>query len=177
MRSWQEKYAEASNLTVSVNVSAKELAQPDFVEQVSQIVKQTGVKPSAIRLELTEGTAMQDAEHTRKVLLGLKQLEIRVSIDDFGTGYSSLSYLRRFPIDTLKIDRSFVNHIDGHEENRQIVKTIMLLAANLGMEVIAEGAETLQEIDHLKHLQCDYVQGYYFFKPLDQAAVDILLAG
>jgi EAL domain-containing protein (putative c-di-GMP-specific phosphodiesterase class I) len=85
---------------------------------------------------------MDDAEHTRRVLHDLKDLGIRVSIDDFGTGYSSLSYLRRFPIDTLKIDRSFVSHIDGDEENRQIVKTIMLLASNLGMDVIAEGAET-----------------------------------
>ncbi len=99
-----------------------------------------------------------------------------MSIDDFGTGYSSLSYLRRFPIDTLKIDRSFVSHIDGDEENRQIVKTIMLLASNLGMEVIAEGAETRQEIDHLKHLQCDYVQGYYFFKPLDGDAIRTLFS-
>jgi predicted signal transduction protein with EAL and GGDEF domain len=177
MYRWQQQFTGATNLTVSVNVSAKELAQLDFVEQVAQVVKETGVKPSALRLELTEGAAMQDAEHTRKVLLRLKEFGIRVSIDDFGTGYSSLSYLRRFPIDTLKIDRSFVSHIDGHEENRQIVKTIMLLASNLGMEVIAEGAETRQEVDHLKHLQCDYVQGYYFFKPLDHTAVETLIAG
>jgi EAL domain-containing protein (putative c-di-GMP-specific phosphodiesterase class I) len=108
--------------------------------------------------------------------LGLKRLGVRLSIDDFGTGYSSLSYLRRFPIDTLKIDRSFISHIDDHEENRQIVRTIMHLAANLGMDVIAEGAETPQEIDHLKELHCEYVQGYYFFRPLDQLGVETLLS-
>ena len=176
MRRWQEEYATAASLTVSINVSARELAQADFVQETAHILQETGVRPSAIRLELTEGAAMDDAENTRRVLLGLKELGIRVSIDDFGTGYSSLSYLRRFPIDTLKIDRSFVSHIDGDEENRQIVKTIMLLASNLGMEVIAEGAETRQEIDHLKHLQCDYVQGYYFYKPLNGDAVRTLFS-
>jgi predicted signal transduction protein with EAL and GGDEF domain len=176
MRRWQEEYATAVSLTVSINVSARELAQPNFVQETAHILKETGVRPSAIRLELTEGAAMDDAEHTRRVLHDLKDLGIRVSIDDFGTGYSSLSYLRRFPIDTLKIDRSFVSHIDGDEENRQIVKTIMLLASNLGMDVIAEGAETRQEIEHLKHLQCDYVQGYYYYKPLDGDAVRTLFS-
>ncbi|HET6845434.1 MAG TPA: EAL domain-containing protein, partial [Anaerolineales bacterium] len=115
-------------------------------------------------------------EQTRKLLIGLKRLGLRLSIDDFGTGYSSLSYLRRFPIDTLKIDRSFISHIDGDEENRQIVRTIMHLADNLGMDVIAEGAETLEEIDHLQKLQCQYVQGYYFFQPMDNVAVGSLLS-
>ena len=176
MRRWQEEYATAVSLTVSINVSARELAQPNFVQETAHILKETGVRPSAIRLELTEGAAMDDAEHTRRVLHDLKDLGIRVSIDDFGTGYSSLSYLRRFPIDTLKIDRSFVSHIDGDEENRQIVKTIMLLASNLGMDVIAEGAETRQEIEHLRHLQCDYVQGYYYYKPLDGDAIRTLFS-
>ena len=176
MRHWQVQYSQASELTGSVNVSAKELGQADFVELIAHILQETGVKPSAIRLELTEGVAMENAEQTRKLLIGLKRLGLRLSIDDFGTGYSSLSYLRRFPIDTLKIDRSFISHIDGDEENRQIVRTIMHLADNLGMDVIAEGAETLEEIDHLQKLQCQYVQGYYFFQPMDNAAVGSLLS-
>jgi len=176
MRAWQEQYPQARGLTMSINLSAKELAHPDLVDQTRQIIEETGVAPKAIRLELTEGAAMENAEHTRRLLLGLKELGIRLSIDDFGTGYSSLSYLRRFPIDTLKIDRSFITHIDGHEENRQIVRTIMLLASNLGMDVIAEGAETLQEINHLKALQCQYVQGFYFFKPMEGDAVASLLS-
>jgi predicted signal transduction protein with EAL and GGDEF domain len=176
MQRWQKDYPQTSGLTMSINLSAKELAQADLVDQIAKILQETGVTSSAIRLELTESAAMENAERTRQLLVELKQLGIRLSIDDFGTGYSSLSYLRRFPIDTLKIDRSFISHIDGHEENRQIVKTIMLLAANLGMEVIAEGAETSQEIDHLTKLHCEYVQGFYFFAPLDGSAVESLFS-
>jgi EAL domain-containing protein (putative c-di-GMP-specific phosphodiesterase class I) len=118
---------------------------------------------------------MEDAEHTRQLLMALKQLGLRLSIDAFGTAYCSLSYLRRFATDTLKIDRSFITHIDSQEENRQIVRTIMLLAASLGMDVIAEGAETAFEVDQLKDLRCEYVQGNYFFRPMKRTGVESLI--
>ncbi len=175
MRAWQAQFPKASQLTMSVNLSAKEFAQSDLIGQIAQILQETGVTPHCIRLELTETAAMENAERTRQLLLGLKHLGIRLSIDDFGTGYSSLSYLRRFPIDTLKIDRSFVSHLDDHEENREIVRTIMMLACNLGMEVIAEGAETSGEVGHLKDLNCEYVQGYFFCKPVDRATAQNIL--
>jgi EAL domain-containing protein (putative c-di-GMP-specific phosphodiesterase class I) len=160
---------------MSVNLSAKEFAQPDLVDRIAHILQETGATANSIRLELTESVAMENAERTGRLLLDLKRLGVRLSIDDFGTGYSSLSYLRRFPIDTLKIDRSFVQHMDDHAENREIVRTIMMLAGNLGMEVIAEGAETSGEVGHLKDLHCEYAQGYFFFKPVDSATAQTIL--
>jgi EAL domain-containing protein (putative c-di-GMP-specific phosphodiesterase class I) len=118
---------------------------------------------------------MDNAERTIRVVKGLKNLGVRLSIDDFGTGYSSLSYLRRFPMDTLKIDRSFVQNLPGNPENLEIIRTIMGLARNLGMDVVAEGAETADEIAHLKALDCDFGQGYFFSKPVDSETADSLL--
>jgi PAS domain S-box-containing protein len=162
-------------LTMSVNVSGRQFKQPDIVEQVEKIVRETQVDPSAIKLEVTETVTMDNAERTIRVVTGLKSLGVRLSIDDFGTGYSSLSYLRRFPMDTLKIDRSFIQNLPGNPENLEIVRTIMGLARNLGMDVVAEGAETADEIAHLKALDCDFGQGYFFSKPVDSEKADGLL--
>ena len=126
-------------------------------------------------MEITETVTMDNAERTIRVVDGLKNLGVRLSIDDFGTGYSSLSYLRRFPMDTLKIDRSFVKNLSSNPENLEIVRTIMSLARNLGMDVVAEGAEEADEIEHLKALKCDFGQGYFFSKPVDSEQADILL--
>ncbi len=175
MRDWQQRYPKAAGLAVSVNISAKELAQRNLLEQIAQILRDTGVNPHAVRLELTERAAMANPEHTRQFLMALKQLGLRLSVDDFRTDYCSLSYLRRFAIDTLKIDRSFITHIDSQEENRQMVRTIMLLAADLGMDVIAEGVETGLEVDQLKDLRCEYVQGDYLFRPMKRTAVESLI--
>jgi predicted signal transduction protein with EAL and GGDEF domain len=169
------RHAQPAPLTISVNISARQFAQEDLVAQVEQILSDTQVLPSAVRLELTESVTMGDAEHTIKILKELKELGIRLSIDDFGTGYSSLSYLRRFPIDMLKIDRSFVRHLDSNPENREIVRTIVTLARNLGMAVVAEGPETLDEINHLKTLECEFGQGFFFSRPVDSnAALELL---
>ena len=118
---------------------------------------------------------MDNAERTIRVVKGLKNLGVRLSLDDFGTGYSSLSYLRRFPMDTLKIDRSFVQNLPSNPENLEIVRTIMSLARNLGMDVVAEGAETAEEVAYLKALDCDFGQGYFFSKPLNSEGADDLL--
>ncbi len=162
-------------LTMSVNVSGREFKQPDIVEQVQKVLRETQVDPTAIKLELTESVTMDNAERTIRVVKGLKNLGVRLSIDDFGTGYSSLSYLRRFPMDTLKIDRSFVQNLPSNPENLEIVRTIMSLARSLGMDVIAEGAETADEIEQLKALECDFGQGYFFSKPVDSEQADRLL--
>jgi predicted signal transduction protein with EAL and GGDEF domain len=162
-------------LTMSVNVSGRQFKQRDIVEQVEKILRETQVDPTAIKLEITESVAMDDAERTIRVINGLKNLGVGLGIDDFGTGYSSLSYLRRFPMDTLKIDRSFVQNLASNQENLEIVRTIISLALNLGMEVVAEGVETSDEIGQLRALGCDFGQGFFFSKPVDGEQADDLL--
>ena len=152
--------------SVSVNISAQSFGQPDIVPRVATALRETGLEPRCLRLEITESTAMADAERARMVLADLKALGIRISLDDFGTGYSSLSYLQRFPVDTLKIDRSFVSGMDRNEGCREIVRTVMNLARSLGLEVIAEGTETADQVRDLERLECRFGQGYYFSAPL-----------
>jgi len=152
-------------------VSARQFSQPDLVQQICHIIEETGVDPATVTLEITESVAMYDAEHAIRVLSQLREIGVRFSIDDFGTGYSSLSYLHRLPLDILKIDRSFIAAIDQGSENLNIVRTIIRLAKDLGIDVVAEGTETPAQIDHLKALGCDFAQGYYFSRPIDAAAI------
>jgi len=161
-RQWQPE----CGASVSVNISAQSFGQPDIVERVSATVQETGLDPQYLRLEITESAAMADAERARMVLADLKALGVRISLDDFGTGYSSLSYLQRFPVDTLKIDRSFVSEMDRNDGCREIVRTVMNLARTLGLEVIAEGTETAEQVHDLERLGCRFGQGYFFSKPL-----------
>jgi len=162
-------------LTMSVNISARQFLQDDLVTQVEGILRETQVEPTAINLEVTESVTMGDAERTIRVVKELKKLGLRFSIDDFGTGYSSLSYLGRFPMDTLKIDRSFVSNLKSNPENHEIIRTIIGLARNLRMDVVAEGTETLEEITYLKTLDCEFAQGYFFSKPVDSISAQALL--
>jgi predicted signal transduction protein with EAL and GGDEF domain len=172
---WHLEHPLETPLTMSINISARQFLQDDLVAQVERILRETEVEPSAIKLEITESVTMGDAERTIQIVQGLKKLGLRISIDDFGTGYSSLSYLRRFPMDTLKIDRSFVSDLKKNPENREIISTIIGLARNLGMNVVAEGAETLEEISYLKTLDCEFAQGYYYSKPVDSLGAQALL--
>lgn len=172
---WHIERPQETPLTMSVNVSARQFTQDDLVAQVERILRETQVDPATIKLEITESVAMSDAEKTIKVVNELKKLGLSLSIDDFGTGYSSLSYLRRFPMDTLKIDRSFVSGLKNNQENREIVCTVLALARNLGMDVVAEGAETLEEVNYLKTLDCEFAQGYFFSKPVDSICAQKLL--
>ena len=176
MRTWQAGLPEDSPLVMSVNLSARQFAQPDIVEQVDQTLKETGLDPSCLKLEVTETAAMKDAEAAIAVLARFKELGVRLSLDDFGTGYSSLSFLHRFPLDTLKIDRSFIQRIDDAGRNWEIVRTIGALAENLGMDVVAEGVETAVQRAVLHRLGCQYGQGYYFSRPIDGQAAQTLLA-
>ncbi len=162
---WQKISPEYRNLMVSVNISGKHLSNENLIYDVESALESSGIEPSTLILEMTESTAMDNAEHTINILNRLKQLGVRLSIDDFGTGYSSLSYLHRLPFDSLKIDRSFVKNVGEHGENSGILQTIISLAKNLKMRVIAEGIETEPQLAVLQNLGCDYGQGYLLSKP------------
>jgi predicted signal transduction protein with EAL and GGDEF domain len=167
---WHAACPRQPPLTISVNLSALQLAQPDLCAQVAEVLRQTALAPASLKLEITESAVMRDPERSHALLLELRQLGVKISLDDFGTGYSSLSQLRRLPLDTLKIDRSFVSDMDSDDEKRNIAKLIVALAQLLGMSVVAEGAETEREVMELNAMGCEYVQGYYFYPPLDAAA-------
>ena len=152
---------------MSVNITPREFAQPDLASEIRKSLEQTGVDPGCLQLEIVETIAMGDAEKSGHVLAQLKALGVRLSIDDFGTGYSSLSRLRRIPVDTLKIDRAFILHMDSDPDSREIVRIIIMLAHNLGLKVVAEGTETQQHINLLKQLNCEMAQGYFFSRPAD----------
>ena len=167
MCAWNRLFPRASAFSVAVNISARQFAQPYLVSQVEQILSDSGLAPENLKLELTESVTMRDEERTTRILSELKALGIRLCIDDFGTGYSSLSYLRRFALDILKIDRSFVSAMLENSESQEIVKTILSLGNNLGMEIVAEGVESVEQANLLGSLRCEYAQGYFFSKPLD----------
>jgi PAS domain S-box-containing protein len=175
LRSWQSEFPSSPPLTMSVNITAKEFAQPDLVSEIRKSLEQTGVEPSCLQLEIIETIAMGDAEKSGEVLSQLRSLGVRLSIDDFGTGYSSLSRLRRIPVDTLKIDRTFISHMDSDPESLEIVRVIIMLAHNLGLKVVAEGTETEEQVTLLKQLNCEMAQGYLFSRPADDEAMLKLL--
>jgi diguanylate cyclase (GGDEF)-like protein len=167
---WKRKFPDAP-LMMSVNLSGKHFIQNDLVAQISDVLAETGINASDLKLELTESAVMENAERVILMLRELKKLGVQLSIDDFGTGYSSLSYLHRFPIDTLKVDRSFVSEMETGSENGEIVRTIIALAKTLRMNVVAEGIESIHQVHQLQVLGCEYGQGYLFARPapLDEA--------
>ena len=154
------------DLTVSVNLSGVQITQPDIVSRIAAVIDRTGVDPSRVALEITESVLMRDAEDTLSVLRALKDLGVKLHVDDFGTGYSSLSYLKRFPVDALKVDRSFVDGLAADPEDIAIVAAIVGLAHSLGMETIAEGVETTAQLEALESLGCESAQGFLFSRPL-----------
>lgn len=175
MYDWQIMFGGLPDWKVSVNISSKQLAMPNFVEQVKQILRETNLDPHNLKLEITESSLVEDTDHTIAILRELKAMGIEFSLDDFGTGYSSLSYLHQFPFDTIKIDRSFVNSISDNSEKLGIIRAIVTLARNLGMNTIAEGIETVNQLAQLKALKCQYGQGYYLSKPLDKEILESII--
>ena len=163
-KAWQD--AGLGRLRVAVNLSARQFGATDLIPGIEDVLNDTGLDPSCLELELTESLFMSDVTPAVDLLHRMKALGINLSIDDFGTGYSSFSYLSRFPIDVLKIDRSFVNDITHDANDAAIVASIIALAHNLRLSVIAEGVETAEQLDYLRHQGCDEMQGYYFSKPL-----------
>ena len=175
VREWQVQYPAEPPLTVSVNLSAKQCSQADLVQKVSTVLQTTGLGANCLKLELTESMIVEDARSTSAMLEELRALGVQVQIDDFGTGYSSLGYLQRLPIDTLKIDRTFVGRIGNNGSGAEIVQTILALAHDLGMKVVAEGIETDEQLSKLRSMECEYGQGYLFTKPVDRQAAEALL--
>ena len=174
---WRAGSIAHRHLSISVNLSAKQFLQPKLVEDIRNLLQELALPPEALKLEITESTVMADPSAAIEMLQQIKSLGIRLAIDDFGTGYSSLSYLHRFPLDTLKIDRSFISGMGDDGEGMEIARTILPMANNLRLDVVAEGVETLQQVALLKKLQCKYGQGYYFSKPLSAEGTAALLAG
>lgn len=172
---WQQKFPTNPPLSISVNVSAVQLVQPCFIERIDRLLKETGINPLSLKLEITETAVMENAKSVTKVLEYLKDRGIHLSIDDFGTGYSSFSYLHTFPFDTLKIDRAFVSRMNIDPKNLEIIRTIIILAHNLGMDLVAEGIETTEQLNQLEELQCEHGQGYLFSRPVDSEAAERLL--
>jgi diguanylate cyclase (GGDEF)-like protein len=174
---WRAALAAHSHLTISVNLSAKQFLQPNLVEDIRKFLRELALAPEALKLEITESTVMADPAAAVEMLQQIKSLGIRLAIDDFGTGYSSLSYLHRFPLDTLKIDRSFISGMGEEGEGMEIARTILPMANNLRLDVVAEGVETIQQVAMLKKLHCKYAQGFYFSRPLSAEGTAALLAG
>ncbi len=164
LRDWQR--AGRQQLRMAVNVSARQLAEPDFVQGVAEVLADTGLAPHCLELELTESAVMNDVAHATAVMHELKKLGVQLAIDDFGTGYSSLAHLKRFEVDVLKIDQTFVRDLTVDPDDAAIVTTIIALAGNLGLDVISEGVETQEQIDFLRRHGCRHMQGYFFGRPL-----------
>ncbi len=160
---------------MSVNLSLEQLRHPQFVDEVAQTLEETGINPGSLVLEITESRVMTDIESSVATLERLKTLGVRLALDDFGTGYSSLACLKCFPIDMLKIDRSFVDRLGQDPEDTAIARAIIGLAGALGLEVVAEGVETAEQMSWARTLGCEFGQGYYFAKPTPGAEVGELL--
>ena len=172
---WQAMFPSNPPISVSVNLSSKNLAQPDLIGEVDRALADSGLNGASLGLEITESALIQNTDQAIAVLASLRALNIQLHIDDFGTGYSSLSYLQQFPIDSLKIDKSFTARLPEDGQNTEIVRTIMNLAKNLGLSVIAEGVETREQAESLRELDCKLAQGFFFHRPLDTEQVTSLL--
>ncbi len=175
MKSWHTIFSDQPPLSVSVNLSSRQFSQSGLIGQIRQILNETGLDAHHLKLEITESVIMENPESAMDMMLQLKAMGIQLSVDDFGTGYSSLGYLYRFPMDLLKIDRSFISRVDVDGEKLELVRTIITLAWNLGMDVVAEGVETTKQLAQLKALKCEYAQGYLFSEPISSAKAEELL--
>lgn len=180
MRAWLDDWTglpgiPSDGITMSVNVSSRQFAQPNLVEHITHILEETGLPARHLKLEITESVIMENAKSAAAMLVEFRERGIRLSMDDFGTGYSSLAYLQRFPLDTLKIDRSFINNMTNGKNGLEIVRSIMNMAQSLGMDVVAEGIETDDQCHTLKEMNCSYGQGYLFSKPVHSGVIATLM--
>lgn len=175
---WRDQHLGHLSIAVNVNLSVRQLAQPDLLKGIDRILKKNGLHGSNLKIEIVESALVDNAELAARVLQQLRARHIEICLDDFGTGYSSLSYLHRFPVDVIKIDRSFIMRIAEASQDLAIVAAIIKLSQQLGLSVVAEGIESIQQWRQLRSLQCGYGQGYYFSRPLDgEAATEMLRNG
>ncbi|MDQ7000124.1 MAG: EAL domain-containing protein, partial [Mariprofundus sp.] len=163
------------HIRMAVNLSARQLQDKELLSMLARMMKEFAIEPGMLELELTESCLMENPESSSQLMHDIKQLNLRLAMDDFGTGYSSLSYLKRFAMDTLKSDRSFVQDLPHDEQDAAIATTIIAMARNLGLKVLAEGVETVEQLQFLQEHGCDEVQGYYFSRPLPAEEVQPLL--
>jgi EAL domain-containing protein (putative c-di-GMP-specific phosphodiesterase class I) len=177
LRRWQDEHPSAEKLKIGVNISARQLADGELPAVVRGALADAGIAPEQLTLEITEGLLVEDGDKIQLQLRELKQIGVRLAVDDFGTGYSALSYLRSFPLDVLKIDRSFVAGIDHDPDRAHLVRDIVEMAHNLGLMVVTEGIEEPGEAALVRDLQSDYAQGYWYSRPVDPATIDQLLSG
>jgi EAL domain-containing protein (putative c-di-GMP-specific phosphodiesterase class I) len=175
MWDWQSRFVLDPPLELSVNLSVRQFSQLTLVKNVCESLARSGLDPRHLKLEITETALMENAERAAAMLTELKRNNIRLSLDDFGTGYSSLGYLQKLPIDTIKIDKSFINNMARNKDNLEIVRTIAQLAHGLGMDVVAEGVETNEQLAQLRALGCKAGQGYLFSRPLSRGDAEALL--
>jgi diguanylate cyclase (GGDEF)-like protein len=176
LKAWQRQRRLDDEFTVAVNLSARQFQQPNLVKAIREVVEETEISPSSLEIEITESNAMQNAENTIYTLRELKDLGIRISMDDFGTGYSSLNYLKRFPIDTLKLDQSFVRDVATDPSDAAIVSAVIQMAHSLDLKVVAEGVETREQLEFLRRQRCDIFQGFLFAPPLPTERLETYLA-
>jgi len=177
LKDWRGRIPGAAELSVSVNLSVKQFGRPDLADHVRGSVREFGLDPASLRLEITETVLLDSSPSATEQLEQLHREGFRIYLDDFGTGYSSLSYLHRFPVHTLKIDRSFVLGMKPDGGGREIIRTIVALAQNLDLHVIAEGVETPMQRDALCELRCEFGQGYMFSRPVDPRKAESLING
>ena len=176
LKVWQDMFPFDPPLTMNVNLSVKQLSDPNLITCLENLLIETGIAPQTLKLELTESRLMPEISSAREALASIKALRIGLKLDDFGTGYSSLSYLRKLHLDSLKIDKSFVDRVAFDPGSRAIVETVLDLAQALNMNVVAEGIENLDQLRELIKLGCETGQGFYFSKPLKNEAAEKLLA-
>lgn len=173
---WQQQYRPGGpRLTINTNLSGKHFGRTQLVRQVGNTIKETGIAPELVNLEITESALVDQPTTAEEMLRQLKGLGVNLCIDDFGTGYSSLSYLQKFPIDVVKVDRTFVSAVEHDEDSRAIVRTVLSLGASMNLKVVAEGVETKKQLDFLAKAGCNYVQGFLFYKPMSEAEAESLL--
>jgi EAL domain-containing protein (putative c-di-GMP-specific phosphodiesterase class I) len=174
-REWQLKYPDRGDFAISVNVSARQIQQPGFVPQVKSVLDETGLDPRSLILEITESVLIRQPQDAILTLEKLKDLGLHLALDDFGTGFSSLSYLKRFPIDILKIDRSFIESMDESDRDRMLVQTVIDLGHTLHLDIVAEGIERNEQLLSLRNLQCALGQGFLFARAQDAQSAEALL--
>jgi EAL domain-containing protein (putative c-di-GMP-specific phosphodiesterase class I) len=175
MAAWRRQFGPAAPDTIAVNVSSVQFSDEGLADVIEAMLGRTGLEPGSLKLEITESAFLGDIPAAQTTLERIQRMGIQWSLDDFGTGYSSLSYLQKLPIDTLKIDRSFVGRIGHETDGFEMIRAIVTLAHSLGMDVVAEGVETIQQAAGLDSLGCEYAQGFYFSRPVDSATAARLI--
>jgi EAL domain-containing protein (putative c-di-GMP-specific phosphodiesterase class I) len=175
LKNWHERYPSLQNVSVNVNISNRQFSQPNFIEGVMEALRTHGLKPEVLRLEITENVLISNYAAANEVFTKLRNLGVQLEIDDFGSGYSALGYLQHFPISAIKIDKSFVDEIGKSRKGIELIRAIVSMARELGMEAIAEGIETGEQLSELKSVSCNFGQGFLLSKPLDKESAEKIL--